>query len=199
MTDIYALILAGGQGKRLQNQDKGLIQLGGTSLVQHVNKVLKPQVREVVISANRNIDQYNKLGLRVIEDELGGFAGPLAGLHRMMEDLGKSLGHPALIQVAPCDAPLFPADLLDRLLEAYDSSNAQAVIPHDGVHLQPLFGLYSTELKSSLTDYLQQGNRKVTLWVESLNPVIVDFSDEAGSFLNINSDEDLVVAKKALG
>lgn len=199
MTVIYGLLLAGGQGKRLHNQDKGLILFGDKPLVQHVSAVLNPLVREIIVSANRHIDEYRKLGFRVLEDDLGDFEGPLAGLHRTMKELGNTIDHPALILVAPCDAPFIPKDLLNRLLKAYHASNTLAVIPHDGSYLQPLFGLYSTELQPSLATFLDKGDRKVTLWVESLNPCIVDFSDEAGSFLNINSNEDLEAARKALG
>lgn len=198
MTDIYGLILAGGQGKRVGYQDKGLIQIAGKYLVQHVINALSQQVDQIVISANQNIEQYQAFGYKVLTDEMEGFAGPLAGLHRAMEELSTSSEHPALIALAPCDAPLLPRDLVARLMAEYSENKPLAAIPHDGNYLQPLFGIYSTELLPSLEEYLKKGDRKVTIWVESINSSIVDFSDEADSFLNINSEEDLSKAQSAL-
>ena len=176
MNDIYGVILAGGQGKRLHYQDKGLVQIAGLPLVKHVIKALSPQVDHIVISANQNIKQYREYGFEVLEDTLTGFAGPLAGLLTAMTHLHKDR-EPVLCLMVPCDAPLLPEDLLERLLKAYSERKTLAVIPHDGIRLQPLFGLFSTGALSSLDDYLVGGNRKVTTWVESLHPCIVDFSD----------------------
>ena len=198
MNELYGLILAGGQGKRIGNQDKGLIQIAGKYLVQHVINALSQQVDQIIISANQNIKQYQEFDYKVLTDEMGGFAGPLAGLHRAMVELSTSLDHPALIALVPCDAPLLPRDLVARLMAEYSENKSLAVIPHDGIYLQPLFGIYSTELLPSLEEYLKKGDRKVTIWVESINPSIVDFSDKADSFLNINSEEDLSKAKSTL-
>lgn len=198
MTVIYGVILAGGQGKRIGHKDKGLIQVAGKNLVQHVVDALSPQVDQIIISANQNIEQYQKLGFKVVTDEIGGFAGPLAGLYRVMKMLNSSLEHPALIILAPCDAPLLPGDYVARLTAEYTENKTLAVVPHDGSYLQPLFGLYSTVLLPSLEEYLEKGDRKVSIWVESIDPRIVDFSNDVQSFLNINSEEDLAAAEISL-
>lgn len=199
MTVIYGLILSGGQGNRLQKQDKGLIQFAGGFLVQRVIRSLAPQVNQIVISANRNISQYEALGYEVFEDDLDEFAGPLAGLYKAMEVLAAREERPDLLVVAPCDAPLLPSNLVDRLLVEYTKGDILAVIPHDGTYLQPLFGLYSMKVLLSLKDYLEKGNRKVSLWVESLPHRVVDFSDNKQAFLNINSATDLDEANRLLG
>ncbi|MEQ4583771.1 MAG: NTP transferase domain-containing protein, partial [Pantoea agglomerans] len=49
MTILTGIILAGGQGRRMGGQDKGLVQLDGRPLYQHVLERLRPQVDIVMI------------------------------------------------------------------------------------------------------------------------------------------------------
>jgi len=196
--DITGVILAGGQGKRMGNQDKGLTMLANRPLIAHVISAFSPQVNSTSISANQNISDYQNFGYEVFEDSLAGHAGPLAGLLTAMKRaLLAPNGSEALV-VVPCDAPLLPKDLVSRLVEAAGDSRPLAVIPHDGTRLQPLFGLYSLEALPSLEEFLNSGQRKVGIWVESLSPQVVDFSDQPDAFLNINSPEELAEAEKKI-
>lgn len=193
--DITGIILSGGQAKRYGNQDKGLILFDDMPLIKRVVDRLLPQVSDILISANRNISAYCELGYEVLEDEMAGYAGPLAGLLTGMKHaLHESTNGP--VAVVPCDAPLLPKDLVSRLIDATGDSMPFAVIPHDGVRLQPLFGLYSLEALPSLEEFLASGQRKVGIWAESLSPQVVDFSDQPDAFLNINSPEELAEAEK---
>ena len=76
-----AVILAGGLGRRMGRVDKGLQLLDGKPLVQWVLERLAPQADEVLLNANQNTERYETFGYPVIGDQIGGFAGPLAGLH----------------------------------------------------------------------------------------------------------------------
>ncbi len=191
---INGLILAGGSARRMGGQDKGLILLAGTRLIEHCITALLPQVGQLFISANRNITQYQKLTFPVLQDSsTKGHAGPLAGLQRALE------ASPAVpVLVAPCDAPLLPGQLAARLLKVYQENAYLAVIPHDGTRLQPLFGLFAPSSLASLNQYLASGQRKVETWVTSLPHKIVDFSDQSAHFLNINTTDDLRSAESLL-
>ncbi|MEE8379614.1 MAG: molybdenum cofactor guanylyltransferase MobA [Gammaproteobacteria bacterium] len=199
--DITGVILAGGQGKRMGNQDKGLTLLANHPLIAHVISAFSPQVNSISISANQNISDYQKFGYEVFEDSISGFegfAGPLAGLYGALLEANKEPKSSEALVVVPCDAPLLPKDLVSRLVKAAGASKPLAVIPHDGTRLQPLFGLYSLEVLPSLEAFLSSGQRKVGIWVESLSPQVVDFSDQPDAFLNINSPEDLAEAEKKI-
>lgn len=187
---ITGLILAGGRARRMGNVDKGLVDFNGKPMIEHCIEKLQPQVDQLIISANRNIEQYSQYNYSVLEDNVGEYEGPLAGLLRALEN---SKGTPVLI--VPCDAPLFPADLASRLLESYEEGKTAAVIPHDGSRLQTLFGLYAADTISSLREYLESGQRKVETWVTSLPLVVVDFSEHRENFININTENDLRTAQ----
>lgn len=190
--EITGLILAGGRAKRMGGNDKGLIVLDGKCMIEHCIVKLQPQVDQIFISANRNIEEYSKYGFTVLEDCYGEHEGPLVGLLGALEN---SLNSSVLI--VPCDAPLFSTHLAKRLLEFYIEGETLAVIPHDGTRLQTLFGLYSINTISSLKEYLQSGQRKVESWVTSLPHAIVDFSNESESFMNINTENDLQIVQSS--
>ncbi|MGD8577145.1 MAG: NTP transferase domain-containing protein, partial [Thiohalophilus sp.] len=75
------VILAGGLARRMGGHDKGLLEVNGRPMVLHIRDQLKPQVDQLLINANRNQQTYSALtGCPVISDQVGDFAGPLAGM-----------------------------------------------------------------------------------------------------------------------
>lgn len=191
---VCGLLLAGGRASRLGGEDKGLVELCGQPLIAHGIRRLSPQVDTLLISANRNLPRYRDFGLAVIEDEFGDFEGPLAGLLRGLEAC-----EAPLLATLPCDAPLAPPDLVERLHAALKESGARAAIADDGERLQPLFGLFRRELAPDLADWLGRGGRKVQDWVTSLRPAVVDFSHCPQAFRNVNTPGDLAALRQRLG
>ncbi len=186
MTAITGVILAGGKGRRMGGADKGLQLLLGRPLVQWVLERLRPQVEQVVISANRNFERYRELGCPVVTDLTPGYAGPLAGLQAAMEGAVTPL-----VLTVPCDSPRLPADLASRLLEALESASSDLAVPRAGDRAHRAFCLVRRELLPQLDAFLAGGGRKLGLWYESLNAVEVDFDDQAAAFDNINSLAEL--------
>ncbi|MFZ1901568.1 MAG: NTP transferase domain-containing protein, partial [Azonexus sp.] len=78
---ITGVILAGGLGRRMGGTDKGLQELHGRPLVAWVSERLAPQVDELLINANQNVERYAAFGDRVVPDQIPDYAGPLAGVH----------------------------------------------------------------------------------------------------------------------
>lgn len=188
---ITGLILAGGQGRRMGGVDKGLQPLRGRPLAAWVLDRLRPQVTEVLINANQNQAQYARLGCRVIGDEIGGFAGPLAGLHAGL----KANVHPFLVTV-PCDSPFLPTDLVQRLHAALVADRADLAVAKTGDQPHPVFSLVRESLAGHLTAFLESGGRKIDAWYASLKVVEVSFDDEAEAFSNINTRADLDAAER---
>ena len=186
MTDkITGILLAGGQGRRMGGVDKGLQLLRGKPMAHWVIERFAPQVDELLINANQNIEQYQSLGYKVIPDAIGGYAGPLAGLHR---GLGEAT-HP-LVVTAPCDSPFLPLDLVAQLKAALDANNAELAVAKTGDQPHPVFSLCRLSVLPSLTAFLESGGRKIDLWYSQLKVVEVSFADEA-AFRNINTREEL--------
>lgn len=188
---VTGIVLAGGMGRRMGGVDKGLIPFHGKPLVAHVLERLRPQVDEILVNANRETDTYASFGYPVIGDAIGGYAGPLAGLHSGMT----AASHPLVVTV-PCDSPFLPADLVQRLSQALEHEHADLAVARTGSQPHPVFCLCRTTLLPDLTRFLQGGGRKIDAWYASLHAVEVAFDDEAEAFANINTPEELVCLQK---
>ena len=184
--DLTGLILAGGRATRLDGRDKGLIEIGGHALVDYAIAALRPLTPRLLISANRHRDAYASRGFTVLEDALADHPGPLAGILTALEQM-----QTRRLLVMPCDAPLASPALFDRLVAAQDSQGGTACLGRDAERLQPTFCLLQRELAASLRRFLEAGERKTQLWLQSQEPVIVDCSDHPEWFANINTPEDL--------
>ncbi len=183
---ITGIILAGGQGRRMGSVDKGLQALRGKPMVQWVLERYTPQVDEVLINANQNIEQYQTLGYTVVADDIGGYAGPLAGLHR-----GLTAAKHALVATVPCDSPFLPLDLIARLYAALNEQQAELAVARTGDQPHPVFCLTRKSVLPGLTAFLQGGGRKIDAWYAALKVADVRFDDEAEAFSNINTVDEL--------
>lgn len=188
---LTGLVLAGGQGRRMGGVDKGLQLLRSRPMVEWVLERLKPQVTEVVINANQHQAEYARYGCRVVSDEIGGFAGPLAGLHAGL----KVNVHPFLVTV-PCDSPFLPHDLVSRLHAALVAQHADLAVAKTGDQPHPVFALVRAALSTHLTAFLEAGGRKIDAWYAALKVVEVPFDDESDAFSNINTRDELADFEK---
>lgn len=183
---ITGIVLAGGKGRRMGGADKGLVEFLGKPLVSHVIQRLTPQVGEILISANREMETYAGLGFRVISDDITDFAGPLAGLHKGMLEAK----HPYVLTV-PCDTPLLPMSLVNRLMRGLLGQDADVAVAKTGLQPHPVFCLCRKSLLPHLEDFLQHDGRKFEAWYSSLEVAEVLFDDTPQAFININTREEL--------
>jgi len=187
--DVTGIVLAGGQGRRMGGVDKGLVDLAGTPMVAHVLARLVPQVGDVLINANQNLDRYRALGHPVVPDAVGGFAGPLAGLHAGMMQAKRQF-----VVTVPCDSPFLPLDLVTRLHAALERERAQLAVARTFDQPHPVFALVRRDLLPNLAAFLASGGRKIDAWYAALRVVEVAFDDEADAFRNINTADELAAA-----
>jgi molybdopterin-guanine dinucleotide biosynthesis protein A len=184
MDAVSGIVLAGGQGRRMGGVDKGLQTLRGKPMVAWVLERLAPQVSEIIVNANQNLEAYARFGHRVVPDAIGGFAGPLAGLHA-----GLSAASHALAVTVPCDSPFLPLDLVARLRAALGANDLAVARTLDQPH--PVFSLVRRSVLDHLSRFLEGGGRKIDAWYATLKVIEVPFDDEADAFRNINTREEL--------
>ena len=183
---VTGVILAGGLARRMGGGDKGLLLYQGRAMVRHAASAMLPQVDNLIINANRHIDQYQQLGYPVISDSIEGFQGPLAGMLTAMENTNADY-----ILTAPCDSPFISPSLRQRMMETMLLNGKELAVASDGERLQPVFSLIPTRLKDELRAFLEQGERKIDRWLTQYKLAEVDFSDQPETFVNFNHPEDL--------
>ncbi|MBU6465177.1 MAG: molybdenum cofactor guanylyltransferase MobA [Burkholderiales bacterium] len=196
--DITGLILAGGRGSRMGGVDKGLQAFRGVPLALHTLLRLQRQVGATMVNANRNLAAYESFGVPVWPDGDSDFSGPLSGFLTGLERCET----PWLLTV-PCDTPLFPLDLAQRLAQAAEQEQADiamAAAPEAGkdgslqVRPQPVFCLLRVGLLESLVRFTQGGGRKIDAWTSQHRCAIVPFDapgDDASAFFNANTLAEL--------
>jgi len=187
MHGVTGIVLAGGQGRRMGGVDKGLQPLNGRPMAAWAIERLAPQVDEILLNANQNIEAYARLGQRVVPDSLGGFAGPLAGLHAGLQAAAQPL-----VASVPCDSPFLPLDLVARLKSFLGENDLAVAKTGDQPH--PVFALVRRSVLPHLERFLAGGGRKIDAWYATLAVVEVSFDDEPDAFRNINTLDELSAA-----
>ncbi|WP_414708517.1 molybdenum cofactor guanylyltransferase MobA [Ramlibacter sp.] len=191
---VTGIVLAGGRGSRMGGVDKGLQNFNGMPLALHALLRLQPQVGESMVNANRNLAAYESFGVPVWPDAQTDYAGPLSGFLAGLEQCGT----PWLATV-PCDSPLFPTDLVQRLGEAAEREDAEIAMASapeaDGQQrTQPVFCLLRRELLESLVRFTHGGGRKIDQWTGQHRTVVVPFGpprDDPRAFFNANTLAEL--------
>ena len=201
--EVPTVILSGGQSRRMDRNDKALLSISDQTLLEIVVKRLHQQTQKVAINTNSNNLKYMQHGLPVLNDHIGGFLGPLAGILTAMK-WANDIGYKKVATVA-VDTPLFPENLLKELDKKMEETNsdivfAASVSDHKQMKvLHPVCGLWKTHLYEDLRNELEKGVRKVTLWSDRHTVSSVCFADERiDPFFNINTPDDIISLKEYL-
>lgn len=195
MQAVSGLILAGGMGRRMGGIEKALQPVRGRPLLEWVIERFHPQVQELMLSANRELERYAAYGFPVVNDDLrdaDASAGPLAGLLA-----GLRACKQPLLATAPCDSPLLPADLVQRLHRSL--GEADVAVATVGGRRQPVFIVARKSVEPVLAAYLRTSARKADGWYATLQTVEVAFDDQADAFANVNTPEELRTIEAQLG
>lgn len=198
--DVAAVILAGGRSRRFGQQPKALSILGGTSLIEHVIERLSPQVSALALSVESRNPLFNTFSLDQIEDPVPGSMGPLPALLAALKWLRGQEGE--WLQLAPCDAPFIPSDLVGRLTIHVGAQDARGCIPAFRGELQPTFGLWHVSLLNAVEVAVGQGMQGFKEFLDVHPLSVLDWPEPlAGSpepFYNINLPVHLQQAERML-
>ena len=196
---VVGVVLAGGRSSRMGGGEKTLRELGGKPMLAHVLARLKPQVTDIVISANGDPSDFAAFGRPVVGDSLPGFQGPLAGIEAGLAWAAANCPDASNVITVPGDTPFIPGDLVRRLSEA-----APVAVARTGEGVHPVVGMWPLSLGRALKAALAGGLRRASRWAEMQNATEVFFPPvEIGGrtvdpFFNINRPEDLAEAEVLL-
>ncbi len=195
MPSLSAIILAGGEGRRMGGLDKGLVIYQDKPLVQWVKEALPSEVEQIIISCNRHMQDYAKYGETVHDQPSeftygGALGGILAGLKRCQHDW---------VIIAPCDLIYYPTDfahiawtiLSEHILQ--NPSAAKIAVAHDGERRQNLCLLLHKDEYNGLEKALKT-SRAVHDWLDVRQALNIPWAN-AQAFMNINDQNQLAALK----
>lgn len=183
---VTGILLAGGAGSRFGHQDKGLINLHGKPFVSHCIDSLVSQLAGIVISCNRNRDEYLCLGYPLCHDKRPVYQGPLAGI-----EAGLACCKTPYALIYPCDSLTAPNNLVATLTQALVDSNADIAYLNRAEIPQYLIAVMRSDLQASASHFLDQGGRAVRHWYAEHHAIAVDVDCPEYNISNINTPEDL--------
>jgi molybdopterin-guanine dinucleotide biosynthesis protein A len=184
---VAAVILAGGQNRRMGGADKAFLTVNGQTVFERTLWLLRRCFPQVVVVSNRP-EKYAAFDVQVTADEFVG-QGPLAGIHA-----GLGLVRCPYAFVVACDMPFLRPEPIAFLVQRV--AQHQAVIPCWDGDIEPLHAIYARSLRRRMAAALEQGARGIR---EFLPGVQVDYVPETimrvvrgaeESFRNVNTPEE---------
>lgn len=193
------VILAGGLARRMGGGDKPLHRLGGTTLLDRVLAVLRPQVAAVLLNANGDPARFAPWNLPVAADDLPDHPGPLAGV---LAGLDWAAAHrPDLSWVATVsgDCPFLPADLVARLHRAREAAGVPLACAASDGQTHPPVALWPVSLRDALRAAILAGERKIDRWTARHGCATAHWAAAPlDPFFNANTPDDLALAEARL-
>ena len=188
------ILLAGGRATRMGGVNKGLVPFLGEPMAGRIIKRLRPQVKSIVASVNRDAEAYLALGADLaVPDRFEGYPGPLAAL-----DAAGAAADAEWLLTVPCDVPLIPENLLERLSEGFRQHPARALTVRTDGRDQNTIALVHRSLLAEIKPFIDRGDRKLGLWFDDNGRERVEWSEPGLCFVNVNSPEELEALEKAI-
>ena len=180
--DISGIVLAGGFSRRM-GTDKAELKLGELTLLElQVRKLRQIGIADIMVSGCRKPVE----GTRAIED-IYPHKGPMSGIHACL----KAAKTEACLVVS-VDVPLFPAEWLEKLVQAYDGSVTMLC---RGNEMEPLLAVYDTALASMAEELILSGDRSVRSLFAGSKVKRLEYTGDPDFLLNCNTPEDFEKAK----
>ena len=194
--NILGVILAGGKSSRF-GSNKSLSKLANNKLIEHVINKIDTYFSQILIVSNDSGLKIENKKIKIIEDCIKGYLGPLAGVLSAMKYANSLENKFKWIITFPCDTPFFEKLIIEQMIEKADSPKEKIYFIKDKKQRHNIFGLWSTSLETILEDDLKNNFRKVDLWADKIgcNFIEKDIQNK-NEFLNINTKEDLELAEK---
>ncbi len=185
-------ILAGGENKRMP-YIKGLLRIGGLTIIERNLGILKDVFGKVVISTN-SPEIYFPFGVPMIGDIINE-RGPMTGIYSLLVSTGADA-----VFVIACDMPFVRRELIEYMKDRFEDlslyNEIDAMVPRYRGEVEPLMGIYASSIAGRFEESLKDGEKGLYAFLRKANTSYIedyeikDIDPEGISFVNINTLED---------
>ena len=195
--NILGVVLAGGKSQRF-GEDKSQVKLNGKFLIDYILSEIIDEFKEILIVSNNQIKYKNYKNISLIND-LKKDQGPLGGVLSAMKWAKEKNDKYKWISTFPVDTPFFKKDILQKFLSEIDSEESKLFFIKSNNTRHNIFGIWSIDLMKKLEHDLNEGQRKVEVWANSVGVKVINMEFiNKDPFFNINTKEDLEKAKEKI-
>lgn len=204
---IVGAVIAGGKGLRMGGCEKTLLEINNKTILSHIIDTASPQVDRLLLNSNSEASIFSSINLPLVRDENINAASPLLGIYSSLLWIEKNDVACNWLMSFPGDCPFFPGNIVERLqaLQQTERDAQICTIKHEQ-QIQPLFSLWSPNIREPLKQYLEEGRRSVQGFIHSLPHAILKLNNkdlqedqtEKNSrkfFINVNTGEELEKAR----
>lgn len=195
MTEYSAIILAGGESKRMGQKKSTLLLQGKTFIEIIIDKLIDIGISEILISGYEyDLEKYTDTGcvLKTVKD-IYEKKGPLAGIHAGLE----AAAHNSVLIVTE-DAPLVPIDFMKQLMQEHEENDSSITVTRSGDRFQPLLGIYDKSLISECDDILQGDKATVRALIDRVGCGEETFDGDEILIRGCNTPEEYELLRKHL-
>ena len=196
-SNILGTVLAGGKSQRF-GEDKSQVKLDGKVLIDYILNEISDEFKEILIVSNNKIKFKNSDNISIIGD-LKKDQGPLGGVLSAMKWIKEKNKDYKWISTFPVDTPFFKKEILQNFLGEINLEESNLFFIKSNNTRHNIFGIWSIDLMEKLEEDLNNGERKVELWANSVGVKVInmEFINE-DPFFNINTKDDLEKAKEKI-
>ena len=196
--NILAVVLAGGKSKRF-GRDKSQVKLGDKILIDYILGEIMDIYKDILIVTNEPISFLRSDKISLTSDFKKNL-GPLGGVLSAMKWVRDNKKDYKWISTFPTDTPFFKKEHLKKFYKEINLEKSNLFFMKSKNTRHNIFGLWSLDLYEKLESALNRGDRKVELWANEIGVKTIDFKHENNKdpFFNINTEEELEIAKKLL-
>jgi len=191
MKNITAVVLAGGESKRM-GRDKAFLTFRGKTFLRHILETVSSFADQIIVSANKEPDIYKKeaegISISIVKD-INPFKGPLNAVASCSDYIENDT-----VFIATCDTPLIKIQAVNFLYE--NLKGHDCVIPVINGKFQPMNTFYTKKAVLKAKKLYKEGINSMFKWIKTLDTVFLDekqlklYDKDLVSFKSINTPSD---------
>ena len=195
--NILGAVLAGRKSQRF-GEDKSQVKLNGKLLIDYILSEIIDEFNEILIVSNNQIKFKNYENISLIND-FKKDQGPLGGVLSAMKWAKEKNNKYEWISTFPVDTPFFKKEILQKFLSEINLEESKLFFIKSNNTRHNIFGIWSIDLMKKLEDDLNDGQRKVEVWANSVGVKVINMEFiNKDPFFNINTKEDLEKAEEKI-